>query len=108
MRLKVDIDITGQDSFWIESKSNCYELKIDTSEFTGEVKIDYNSLENAFDDVMREQGKLAYTDLCDANVNLEYENNELLNKISDLEEKIEELENDIEQYQEINEELRRK
>lgn len=57
---------------------------------------------------MREQGKLAYTDLCDANVNLEYENNELLNKISDLEEKIEELENDIEQYQEINEELRRR
>ena len=38
----------------------------------------------------------------------EYENNELLNKISDLEEKIEELENDIEQYQEINEELRRR
>lgn len=108
MRLKVDIDITGQDAFWIESKFNCYELKIDTSEFTGEVKIDYNSLENAFDDVMREQGKLAYTDLCDANVNLEYENNELLNKISDLEEKIEELENDIEQYQEINEELRRR
>lgn len=108
MRLKVDIDVRGQDVFWIENRFNHYELNIDTSEFTGKVKLDCSSLENAFDDVMREQGKLSYTDLCDANVNLEYENNELLNKISDLEEKIEELENDIEQYQEINEELRRR
>ena len=108
MRTKLEIDLRGEDALWFEIKGSMYEVNIDTCDFAAVIKVDYESLDNAYDKLKEDIGELPYSKLINDVMNLSYEKEELLTRISDLEEKIEELENDIELYQEINEELRRR